>query len=223
MYYDHIYLSRRPRQHHKLVDNNSIYNQNQFKFISEIAREVNKIKFIKDIWMKKYPECYGSYQKIYSTNYHDFFYNDLTGIPKLTPDKGFTLVNPHIEIIPGKILLNADPLSSLQRNMGKYIIAGALLIARDITSNDMGKFQLFSPMWDKILIIPDAPVHLELNIAKDLIQFKIDYKLSQVYIFIAALNENGDPLTYSETISPFIPIPSAIINEMSFSNETLIK
>jgi hypothetical protein len=205
------YISPLPRPLGRLTDNNSVFNQEQFRFISEFTTAVNKVKFIKEIWVQTYPECYGSYQEIYKANFHDFLYTDLTGIPKLSPEKGFELKNPEVEIIDDFLSLKSDPLDPLSGISEKYITSAALLILRSQESLDSGKNKILCLQGKNVLFNPLSQIDLEINIGHFINQIDSIYNLSQIYIFTATLDETEKPIRYSEMISHFIPLPTPVV------------
>ena len=201
------YVSPLPRPQDKLTDNKSVFNQEQFRFISLFTTAVNNIQFIKDIWMQAYPECYGSYQEIFKANFHDFLYTDLTGIPKLSPEKGFELKNPKLEIVEDLLFLKSDSLDPLPCTSEKYITSAAALILRSQESPDSGKNKILCLQGKNVLFNPLAQIDLEINIGHYINQIDSTYNLSQIYIFTAILDETEKPIRYSEMISHFIPLP----------------
>ena len=198
------FISPRPRQNHKLEDKNSLFNQNQFKFISEFTTEVNKVKFIKDIWMKKYPDCWGSYQEIYKANFHGFLYTDSSGIPKVTPDDGFKLKNLKVEMHDDNLCLTAEPLDLLQQFMSKYFTYAAFIIFRSPDLNKPEEFKLLTINGENRILTYGSPIQIGINLECYINQFEPNHYITQIYLVYAILNKNEKPLRYSELISHFI-------------------
>jgi len=205
------YVARSPRPQPGLIDEKSIFNQFQFKFISEFTTAVNSVKFIKDIWMNQFPDCYGSYQEIYKSNFHYFLYNDLSGKPKLSREEGFTLNNLRIELNGNLTSLKADPIDHLleiKDGKEKYLTSAALVISRSIQSADPGEFSISCVQGANVLFTPEAAVDIKIDLVNSIINLKNNYSISQIYFIIATLDENETPIRYSETISCFLPLPT---------------
>jgi len=209
--HNNSYTARSPRPQPRLKDEKSVFNQDQFKFISSFTTAVNKVKFIKDIWMNTFPECYGSYQEISKANFREFLYTDLSGKPKFSPGEGFTLNNLRIEIINNLASLKADRFENLpgiaDRNE-KYITSVALVISRSTQSTDPGEFDISCQQGKIDLFNPQSTIDIQINLVQSMISLKNNYSITQIHFFIATLDDNENPLRYSETISHFLPLPA---------------
>ena len=202
------YISHKPVSYATPQDPRSVLIRNQFRMTSKLSKSINSIDFLKKIWENKYPNSYSIYHKIFNDNYHHLKSDTLSGDLHLTPDFGFKLYNPEIELSANKLIFKADPVphnSGMDPLKNNFIVAASLLIFR--YSDHPDSPPVFQPF--KGIITPldlTQPVFLTTEIHSPEAIVPDDEYVFRSWSVLIILDEKLNPVCYSQTI-PWSSIP----------------
>jgi hypothetical protein len=196
------YISQRPVSYATPQDPRSVLIRNQFRMISKLSKSLNSYDLIKKIWREKYPECYSIYHKIFDSNYHRFNFNNFYGNPYLTPDKGFKLEKPKVELNGANLIITADPIlpdSGVDFSKNNFIAAASFLMVR--YHNSPNDTPVFHPIKGKIIPLDlTQPILLETEINSPNVIVPKDEYIARSWSVLIILDEKLNPTSYSETL-----------------------
>ena len=199
------YISHRPVSYATPQDPRSVLIRNQFRMISKLAKSLNSLDLIKKIWREEYPNCYSIYHKIFDSNYHRFNYNNFSGDPQLTPDKGFKLEGPKVELNGSNLIITADPIlpdSGVDFSKNNFIAAASFLMFR--YHNKPDDTPVFYPIKGKIIPLDSTqPISLTTEINSPDVIVPDDEYIARSWSTLIILNEKFNPTGYSQTLTWF--------------------
>jgi len=197
------YLSSDSKDYTLPMDERSIFIRNRFGLNSNFARVINSAPFIKQIWKTKFPDCYTVYHKILSLNFPRFRSGILTGTPYLTPDGGFPLNSPSVEISNNELIISSGPLSpaseiNLDREL--YIVPVSVFMI-DTTNDNKPPITFLSRSGNKVLLDLDSSLRLSINLNSGVYVIQEGCKLLKSWSVLITLDKNNNPVHYSELLS----------------------
>jgi len=196
------YISHRPVSYATPQDLRSVSIRNQFRLTSKLSKSLNSIDPIKKIWKDKYQECYSTYHKIFDSNYHRFHFKNLSGDPVLTPDKGFSLTNPGIELNGSNLTITSDPIpldSGIDPLKNNSIITATLLMFQYKSRPDDHPV-FFSIKGTITPLVLNQPVNISGEIKSSGVIVPEDEYVSRLWSVLIILDEKQNPVCYSQTI-----------------------
>lgn len=170
--------------------------------ISNLAWAINNIDLIKKIWQNEFPDSYIPYHKILSANYHNFRYSDFAGTPVLTPNPGFRLTNPEVEINNTELIIKTDPLSpdsGIDFSKEKFIVTASIFLINSLEESEFVTHINYRT-GDKTLCEPRSHIKLTTSFDSDYCLCAKDDTIYKSWSVLITLDEKDNPVHYSEII-----------------------
>jgi hypothetical protein len=199
---NNCFLSPRPKKYRTPQDPRSASIRNQLRVISNLAGTINNIDLIKKIWQYEFPDSYTPYHKILSANYHHFRYSDFAGTPVLTPNPGFRLTNPQVEINNSELIIKTDPLSpdsGIDFSKEKFIVTASIFLINTREESEIVTFIKYRT-GNKTLCEPGSHINLTTPFNFGNCLFAKDETIYKSWSVLITLDKNDNPVHYSEII-----------------------
>ncbi|GAB6283670.1 MAG: hypothetical protein STSR0008_24590 [Ignavibacterium sp.] len=106
------YISTKPVSFVPGTDANSIARREKFSLAVKIAKSINSVSILKDVWAKDTPQNVSVFNHIMRSNYPMINSNGSIGLIKLFPYFGFAVNNPVVLFNPTEIKVNIDAIGT---------------------------------------------------------------------------------------------------------------
>ena len=200
---DITYISGEFRGYTLPQDERSVRIRNRFSGVSKLAVAINSVSLLKQIWAIEFPKCYTTCHQIFRQNFPRFTSGLLSGTPCLTPNSGFSLNNPKVEFSNNELIIHSGPLSpdsGINTSLEKYIIPASVFLI-NTPNNPKSPITLKNRIGDKILLDPNNPLRLMINLNAGTPVVPDLTRLLKSWTVLITLDEKNNPVDYSELIT----------------------
>jgi hypothetical protein len=192
------FASQAPRKREKPFNEGEKANHNKFAYVAKIASALNNHPVFKEIWKKIYPKKSSPYHKIFKHIYK-YIGEDLSGIILITPDNGFSLLNPKIIIQQSQIIMTtALECTAVMGNAAKkkILAAGIIIIPENKNSLNPG-MRTINIQSDSQKIIFRRNLSFVLSLSERDRQLMEKGKKIKILLCLIIINKEGEPENYS--------------------------
>ncbi len=106
------YLSTRPDSFVPGNDPGSIARREKFSLSIKLAKQINSIPELKELWLNDTPQGTLAFNHIMRSNYPMIDSSELSGLIKLAPSLGFNAANPVITLGPAEVKVNLEAIGN---------------------------------------------------------------------------------------------------------------
>lgn len=178
-------------------------HHSRFGFTCKIASRICQTEELKHFWDEAKKGNKPSYNRIFKENFRHADPENLTGFVKLIPDYGFILNEPMLLTGKAGISLDSKPIqeqSSEFYNKTKYIMAAGIVILRKPKSKSRDKYEIMPFKSEKINFRVHSLISIQIPFGGAELKSYKGYSLKTAYAVLIALDEQGNPFSYSDTI-----------------------
>jgi hypothetical protein len=197
------FIAGRPSKRSSALGDNEVAYRAKFALVQKIARGINSIKALKDVW----PSATGRGSKcneIFQVNYKLIDTIANLGSVLVAPIFGFTAANAVLTAGANGIHLVTDALGvglGIDTGVEKYVMTAGIVvlsnpIMENIAANQVIAFQSIRHNLDLI-----NPIDHTADFAGGTLQMYQGYTDRKVYACLVTLNDAGKAIRYSATFS----------------------
>jgi hypothetical protein len=196
------YVSAKPSGYTPRTDALSVARKKQFKTAVEIAKNINAISILKAIWPVDPSKQMSKFQKMVSTNYKLVSGEDLTGQPTLTPELGFEMTTPVVQLNAASVHFSAGQLGvdlGIDTQIEKFFSVAGIIIMKsptDLLSQDINVLK-FHTGQQNLDLITDISVTIPLSGIDQ--QFLAKYTVKRAFFAFLTHDDNGNVVKHSAT------------------------
>jgi hypothetical protein len=197
------FIKRLPSKRTTPYSKLELKHHSRFGFTCKIASRICQTEELKHFWDEGKKRNQSSSNRIFKENFRFADPEDLTGFVKLTPDYGFNLNEPMLLTGRSGISLDCKPIkdqSSEFNKKTKYIMAAGIVILRRPRSKSGDKYEIMSFKSEKIKFRVRSLISIQIPLVGSDLKSYRGYSLKTAYAVLVALDEQGNPFSYSGTI-----------------------
>jgi hypothetical protein len=196
------YVSAKPSGYSPRTDAPSVARKKQFKTAVEIAKNINAIPILKAVWPVDSSKQMSKFQKMVSVNYKLVSGEDLTGQPTLTPNLGFEMTTPVVQLNADSVHFSAGQLGvdlGIDTSIEKYFSVAGIIVMKspsDLLSQDITVLK-FKTAQQNLDLITDISVTIPLSGIDQ--QYLAKYTVKRAFFAFLTLDDNGNVVKHSAT------------------------
>ncbi len=196
------FVSARPSSFMPGTDENSKARREKFALVIKLARAINSVRSLKEIWSENAPQDASVFNYITQTNYPMMNADGLTGLVKLVPSLGFNVGNPVVALGPAEVKVNLDALG----NTAGIDAAGepvlklvSVVYLSDPSDTSFDKSQFLTLASDPKATDLAAPLEFTIALSDVERQMLALYQLRKGYFAVITLDPADQVVHYSNT------------------------
>jgi hypothetical protein len=177
-------------------------HHSRFGFTCKIASRICQTQELKHFWNEVKKGNQSSHNRIFKENFRLVDPKDLTGFVRLTPDFGFNLDEPMLLTGKSGISLDCKPIKEQSSDFYKkikYIMAAGIVILRRPRSKSRDNYEIMSFKSEKITFGVHSLISIQIPLGGAELKSYKGYSLKTAYAVLVALDEKGNPFSYSGT------------------------
>jgi hypothetical protein len=196
------FVKKLPKKRTTPYSKTELDHHSRFGFTCKIASRICQTDELKHFWDEVKKRNQSSHNRIFKENFHLAGPEDITGIVKLTPDFGFNLNEPMLLTGKSGISLDCKPIkgqSSEFYKKTKYIMAAGIVILRSPRSKSRDNYEIMPFKSEKIKFRVHSLISIQIPLGGADLKSYRGYSLKTAYTVLVALDEQGNPFSYSGT------------------------
>ena len=196
------FIKKLPSKRTTPYSKSELEHHSRFGFTCKIASRICQTEELKHFWDEVKKRNQSSSNRIFKENFHLADPEDLTGFVKLTPDFGFSLNEPMLLAGKSGISLDCKPIKDQSSDFDKktkYIMAAGIVILRRPRSNSGDNYEIMSFKSEKIKFRVRSLISIQIPLGGAELKSYKGYSLKTAYAVLVALDEQGNPFSYSGT------------------------
>lgn len=190
----------RPRSFMPGTDADAVARRARFAISVKLAKSINSVPELKEIWSAKTPSGISAYNLIMKTNYQVIESPELPGLVSLAPGFGFIITNPVTTINPSELIVSMDQLGSssgINTSAEVSFKLISLVYLFDEEDNEKNVFIGFNS--EAVPLQLTSAVNFSIPVSNVESQLIAKYSWSKVFNILLTLNSDGETVHYSNT------------------------
>ena len=214
--YGQTFMYKASKDFHKSESDASRAIRERMIVMAEFGSIVRSIPELYIIWKKSKVKAKAAYHKIQKFNAPVFDRKRPTTKNRIVPDHGFLSPVREIEFDSTGIYIKTeiDKLPEIYHLIKKFIAISVVCVYEPI-SPEMKYFELFALRKDLGLCLTEVPIEIDFQFEEEISQLVSGYDRGIIYFVIAAVDESGEPIGYSDFYSCETELKKAIEVDVS--------